>query len=110
MSRFRSNWSVTFALPFELDEVISSRPAMVVNWRSSGLATAEAIVPRIAAGQSGADVERREIDVGQIADGQRAIRHDAEHRDAEHEQTGRDRPSDEDLGQIHKNHSRARRL
>ena len=40
-----SNCSVTLVLPVELDDVISSRPAMVVNWRSSGLATAEAIVP-----------------------------------------------------------------
>ena len=44
MSRFRSNCSVTFELPVELDEVISSIPAIVVNWRSSGLATADAIV------------------------------------------------------------------
>src|SRR5437867_4148564 len=42
MSRPRSNCSVTFVLPVELDEVISSTPAIVVNWRSSGLATAEA--------------------------------------------------------------------
>ena len=32
-------------LPVELDELISSMPAMVVNCRSSGLATADAIVP-----------------------------------------------------------------
>jgi hypothetical protein len=45
MSRFRSNCRVTLLLPVELDEVVSSMPAIVVNWRSSGLATAEAIVP-----------------------------------------------------------------
>src|SRR6516162_1094580 len=44
MLRFRSNWSVTFELPVELEDVISSMPAMVVNWRSRGLATADAIV------------------------------------------------------------------
>ncbi len=31
MSRLKSNCSVTLLLPFELDEVISSRPAIVVN-------------------------------------------------------------------------------
>ncbi len=45
MSRSRSNCSVTLALPVVLDEVISSTPAMVVNCRSSGLATADASVP-----------------------------------------------------------------
>ena len=45
MSRLRSNWSVTFVPPVELDDVISSTPAIVVNCRSSGLATADAIVP-----------------------------------------------------------------
>ena len=48
--RSRSNCSVTLVLPVELDEVISSRPAMVVNCRSSGLATADAIVPGSAPG------------------------------------------------------------
>ena len=45
MSRLKSNCSVTFELPVELDDVISSSPAIVVNCRSSGLATADAIVP-----------------------------------------------------------------
>ena len=31
MLRSRSNWSVTFELPVELYDVISSMPAMVVN-------------------------------------------------------------------------------
>src|SRR5512138_2021837 len=83
MSRSRSNCSVTLLLPVALDDVISSRPAMVVNWRSSGLATA--------ARQAGADVQRGEIDVGQIADRERAIGDDAEHGDARHDQAGRDR-------------------
>src|SRR5579871_6295164 len=45
MSRLRSNCSVTLLLPVELDELISSMPAIVVNCRSSGLATDDAIVP-----------------------------------------------------------------
>src|SRR5437660_11984853 len=44
MSRPRSNCSVMLLLPVPLDEVIQSRPAIVVNWRSSGLATDDAIV------------------------------------------------------------------
>ena len=56
---------------------------------------------RIAAGQAGADVQRREVDVGQIADRQRAVREDAEQRDAEHQQAGRDRPLDEERGNVH---------
>ena len=45
MSRLRSNCSVMLVLPEPLREVIESRPAIVVNWRSNGLATDEAIVP-----------------------------------------------------------------
>ena len=45
MSRSRSNCRVTLVLPVPLDEVIESRPEIVVNWRSSGLATAVAMVP-----------------------------------------------------------------
>ena len=82
MSRSRSNCSVMLVLPVPLDEVIESRPAMVVNCRSSGLATADAIVLGIAAGQAGADVQRRVVDLRQIADRQRAVREDAEQRDA----------------------------
>src|SRR5438874_1152595 len=44
MLRLRSNDSVTLVLPVPLDEVISSTPAIVVNCRSSGLATDAAIV------------------------------------------------------------------
>ena len=44
ISRPRSNCSVMLVLPVPLDEVIESRPAMVVNCRSSGLATEDAIV------------------------------------------------------------------
>ena len=51
MSRSRSNCSVMLALPVELDEVIESSPAIVVNCRSSGLATADAIVAGSAPGR-----------------------------------------------------------
>ena len=45
MLRSRSNWIVMLVLPVPLDDTIESMPAIVVIWRSSGLATAEAIVP-----------------------------------------------------------------
>ena len=51
IDRARSNCSVTFVLPVPLDEVIESMPAMVVSWRSSGLATADAMVPGSAPGR-----------------------------------------------------------
>ena len=51
MLRFRSNWSVTLVEPSALDEVISVTAAMRLNWRSSGVATAEAIVSGLAPGR-----------------------------------------------------------
>ena len=51
MSRLRSNWRVMLALPWLLLEIIESRPAMVVNWRSSGVATDEAMVSGLAPGR-----------------------------------------------------------
>jgi hypothetical protein len=50
MSRLRSNWRVTFVPPDPLRDTIESSPAIVVNCRSSGLATADAIVPGSAPG------------------------------------------------------------
>ena len=44
ISRAGSKVSVMLLLPVLLDDVISSTPAIVVNWRSSGLATDAAIV------------------------------------------------------------------
>ena len=42
--RSRSNVIVMLLLPEVLDDVISSTPAMVVNWRSRTLATPDAII------------------------------------------------------------------
>ncbi len=50
-SRLRSNWSVICVLPCVLAEVIEVMPAMVENWRSRGVATAEAIVSGLAPGR-----------------------------------------------------------
>ena len=59
MLRSRSNVIVMLALPVPLREVISSTPAIVVNWRSSGLATVAAIVAGSPPGHRGAHVHRR---------------------------------------------------
>src|SRR5579871_3814985 len=44
MSRLRSNCKVMLVVPAVLEEVIESTPAMVVNCRSSTVATEDAIV------------------------------------------------------------------
>src|SRR5512138_1547499 len=51
MLRSRANCRVTFVLPWELDEVMESTPAMVENSFSSGVATDEAIVSGFAPGK-----------------------------------------------------------
>jgi len=48
--RFRSNSSVTSVDPSELTEVIDSRPAIIENWFSSGVATDAPIVSGLAPG------------------------------------------------------------
>src|ERR1022692_5106011 len=49
--RLRSNSRVICVLPSEFDEVIEFKPAMVENWFSSGVATAEAMVSGLAPGR-----------------------------------------------------------
>src|ERR1035438_6199791 len=51
MSRSRSNCNVTLVDPRALDEVISVTAAIRPNWRSSGVATDEAIVSGLAPGK-----------------------------------------------------------
>ena len=51
MSRLRSNWSVIRVSPSPLIEVIEVMPAMVANWRSSGVATEAAMVSGLAPGR-----------------------------------------------------------
>ncbi len=51
ISRLRLNCRVIWVEPSELVEVIDSRPAMVENWRSRGVATEEAIVSGLAPGR-----------------------------------------------------------
>src|SRR5512142_1309540 len=51
MFLLRLNWRVICATPCPLTEVMLSSPAIVENWRSSGVATAEAIVSGLAPGR-----------------------------------------------------------
>src|ERR1043166_4012519 len=51
--RSRSNWMVIEVEPCELDELMLLMPAMVENWLSSGVATAEAMVSGSAPGSEG---------------------------------------------------------
>src|SRR5271154_1497142 len=51
ISRLRSNCRVIEVLPRPLEEVICVTPAMRPNWRSSGVATAEAMVSGLAPGK-----------------------------------------------------------
>ena len=50
MFRSRVNWTVICVSPSALVEVIEVTPAIVVNWRSSGVATADAMVSGLAPG------------------------------------------------------------
>src|SRR5271166_274451 len=52
MFRLKSNCMVMRQLPSELDDVISFKPAMRPNWRSRGVATADAIVSGLAPGNA----------------------------------------------------------
>ena len=51
ISRLRSNCRVMLVEPWPLLEIIESRPAMVVNCRSRGVATADAMVSGLAPGR-----------------------------------------------------------
>src|SRR3954469_12624184 len=51
MSRFRSNCNVMLVLPSWLVETIWLTLAMRLNWRSSGVATADAMVSGLAPGR-----------------------------------------------------------
>ena len=65
MLRLRSNCSVMEVVPSELEEVISVRPAMWPNWRSSGVATDDAMISALAPGQARGHGDGRKIDLRQ---------------------------------------------
>ena len=86
----------------ELLELMDVTPAIVENCFSSGVATAAAMVSGLAPGQRRAHLNRREVDVRQVAHRQRAVRHRAEDEDGQHDaassSTGRLMKS---FGEIH---------
>jgi len=90
MLRDRSNCSVMVLTPSWLVDVIESRPAMVVNWRSSGVATALAIVSGDAPGSTALT---RMVGSPRWAgrDGQQPVGLDAEEQQARHDQRGHHR-------------------
>ena len=88
-------------LPCVLVELTESRPAMVANCFSSGSATADAIVSGLAPGRLACTWMVGKVDRRQVADRQQPIRHHAEHGDAQHDERRRDRPLDEERGEIH---------
>src|SRR5215472_3317841 len=96
MLRSRVKTTVIWVSPSALVDVIESMPAMVENCRSSGVATAEAMVsarPR----QARAHLDGGKVHVGQITHGQLAVGHEAEDEQARHEQRGHDGALDEEI-------------
>ena len=101
ISRSRVNCRVMLVEPWLLDEIMESRPAMVVNCRSMRGGDGGSHGLRISAGEAGGDGEGGVIDRGEIADGQRAVGNDAEERNGQHQEAGGDGAADEGFGNIH---------
>ncbi len=75
---------------------------MVENSFSSGVATDDG--HRVGVGARAATArhrDRREVDVGQVADRQQPVGHAAEEQDAAHDERGHDGAADEELGDVH---------
>ena len=101
MLRSSENWSVMLVEPRELVDVIESMPAMVENWRSSGVATEAAMVSGLAPGRLGVHLNGGEVHVGQVAHRQSAIASHAEQHDPQHDQRGHHRPANKDFRDVH---------
>src|SRR5260370_25472796 len=67
--RVRSNCRVIAVAPSWLTEVIESRPAMAVDWRSSGVATAEAMGEWSPAGERALTLGGRNSTLGRLPAG-----------------------------------------
>ena len=88
-------------MPWPLVEVIELRPAMVENWRSSGVATEDAIVSGLAPGSVADDDDGREIDVRERRHRQQAVAEHAENDEGQHQQRRHDRTTDAEFRQRH---------
>ena len=71
--------------PSALVEVIESMPAIVVNCRSSGVATAEAIVSGLAPGSAADTWMVGKSTFGRSFTGRQAVRHQSEDEDGRHQ-------------------------
>ncbi len=100
-SRDRSNCSVTCVEPWADEELMLSRPAIVENCRSSGVATDEAIVSGEAPGRAAETWIVGKSTFGQVRDRQQPVRHHAEDEQARHHERRHDGPADEELGEVH---------
>ena len=67
--RLRSNWSVICVPPSWLTEVMESSPLIPVNWRSRGVATADAMVAGSAPGKLAVTESVGKSTVGRSATG-----------------------------------------
>ena len=103
ISRSRLNCSVIWVLPVPLDEVIESRPAMVVNCRSSTVATDDAMVAGSAPGRLACTFSVGKSTLGRSLTGSVRYATTPNKRNGRHQQAGGDRPPDEDLREVHAN-------
>ena len=101
MLRFRSNCSVMLVEPSVLEEVISFSPAMRPNWRSSGVATEDAIVSGLAPGKRGDTEIDGKSTCGSGATGRNVIRRRAGQAERHSQQRRGDRPLDERRRETH---------
>ena len=101
MSRPRSNCSVTWLMPNELDEVIIDSDGIWPNCRSSGAVTSAAMVSGLAPGKLRRDLDGREVDLRQRRDRQPPIAEPAAEHHRKSQKRGRDRPPDERRGDAH---------
>ena len=85
MSRLRSNCSVTWLMPNELDEVMVCSAGICPNWRSSGAVTRRSDGVGIGAGQLRGDLDGRKINLRQRRNRQPPVAEKTaqHHRDAE---------------------------
>ena len=81
MFRSRVNCRVIWVSPSALVEVMESRPAMVENCLSSGVATAEAMVSGLAPGRLAVTWMVGKSTLGRSLTGRQPVAHDPEEQD-----------------------------
>ncbi len=79
---------------------MESRPAIVENSFSKGVATEDAIVSGLVPAKD-ANFNGGEINIRQVAHREQTIRHYAENKNSDHHQSGHDRMGNKYLGKVH---------